>query len=402
MKLVEQTYIKKSDDYYKEIDGLAWKAKNLYNLANYHIRQEFFASGNYIGFFDLYHLLKGMDAYLDLPTKVSKQIVKRVATTWKGFMNAHRDWRSNPDKYLGEPKIPNYLDKEKGRYLLPYPIDAISRPALKKGFVKPSMTEMLIPTQVGDVKVCEVRFVPKTDCYVMEVVYESKEPELIPQNGVVAGLDLGLNNLCTVVVNKPDVQPLIVNGRGLKSVNRHYNKKRAEFQSKLTGKRKSSKRLRLLTQKRNRRIDSALHQASSKVVNYCVENGVTTLVIGYNKQWKQDIAIGRRNNQNFVQLPHRRLVDQIKYKAALIGLTVIEREESYTSKCSAFDLEPIKKHKSYVGRRVKRGLFRTAKGWLVNADQNGAINIARNVFSDEIFSELIATQPLCPRLVNPI
>ncbi|MBC6480084.1 MAG: transposase [Hormoscilla sp. GM7CHS1pb] len=310
---------------YPVIDYLSWRAKNLYNLANYHIRQEFFVSGNYIGFFDLYHLLKATDAYLELPTKVSKQIVKRVAKTWKGYFNAHRDWIKHPEKYLGEPKIPGYLDKEKGRYLLVYPLDAISRPGLRKGLIKPSMTAMYISTQVGDKKVCEVRFVPKQDSYVMEVVYEVEERPTKESTGVVAGLDLGLNNLCTLAIN-----------------------------------------------------------------------------IGYNDQCKQGIAIGKCNNQQFVQIPHRQLIDQIKYKGALVGISVVEIEESYTSKCSALDLEPILKHKYYIGRRVKRGLFRTAKGWLINADWNGAVNMIRKVFSNEYISELIEAQPLRPRVVNPI
>lgn len=212
----------------------------------------------------MYHLLKATEAYLDLPTKVSKQIVKRVSKAWKGYFAAHRDWKRNPDKYLGEPKIPGYLDKEKGRYLVLYPIDAISRPALREGYIKPSMSDMLIPTQVSGVKVCEVRFVPKTNCYVMEVVYEVEEPELTVDNGVVAGLDLGLNNLCTVATNRSDVAPLIVNGKGIKSLNQFYNKTKADLQSKLNEKCKSSARLRLLTQKRNQRVESALHQASKR------------------------------------------------------------------------------------------------------------------------------------------
>jgi putative transposase len=402
MRQVERTHVKLSSTYFSTVDDLSWRAKNLYNLANYHIRQKFFESGGYIGFFDLYHLLKGTEAYLDLPTKVSKQIVKRVAQTWKGYLAAHKDWKRNPHKYLGEPKIPGYLDKEKGRYLVPYPIDAISRPALREGFIKPSMTEMRIPTQVKDVKVCEVRFAPKTDCYVMEVVYEVEDRELTEDNGVVAGLDLGLNNLCTVATNCSDVAPLIVNGRGLKSLNQFYNKTKADLQSKLSGKRKSSARLRLLTQKRNQRVESALHQASRKVIDYCVENQVTTLVVGYNSLWKQEINIGKRNNQQFTQIPHRKLIDQITYKAALVGIKVIETEESYTSKCSAYDLEPVKKHKSYVGRRVKRGLFKTATGLLVNADVNGALNCILKVFSNDVMSELIGAQPLRPRVVNPI
>lgn len=401
VKLVERTYINKNHRYYKIIDDLAWKAKNLFNVANYHIRQKFFATKQYIGFFELYHLLKQEDAYRDLPTKVSKQIVKRVSQTWKGYFQAYKDWFKNPCKYLGEPKIPRYLDKEKGRYVLIYPPDALSRPALRKGIVKLSMADVYMPTQVID-KVLEVRFVIKNNCYVMEVVYE-KEPVKISNNPeVLASIDCGLNNLITIGTNQPDVSPMIVNGKGLKSINRWYNKVRANIQSSLKKKQKTTKKLKAITAKRNRQIDSALHQASKLVIDYCLEHQVSKLAIGYNYQWKQSINIGKKNNQNFVQLPHRKLIDQIKYKAVLVGIEVVETEESYTSKCSALDLETIQKHKSYLGKRVKRGLFKTATGLLINADWNGLCNIGRKVFGNEFVSNLIEAVPLSPIVVNPL
>ena len=125
-------------------------------------------------------------------------------------------------------------------------------------------------------------------------------------------------------------------------------------------------------------------------------------MIGYNSNWKQKINIGKNNNQQFVQLPHRKLIEQITYKAVLVGIEVIETEESYTSLCSSLDLEPIQKHESYVGKRVKRGLFRTAKGLLINADWNRLCNIGRKVFGNDFMSNLIGASPLSPRVVNPI
>lgn len=400
-KLVERTYIDQHHQYYQIIDDLSWKAKNLFNVANYHIRQEFFTNHKYIGFFDLYHLLKQADAYRDLPTKVSKQIVKRVAQTWKGYFAAHKDWKKNPSKYLGEPKIPHYLDKEKGRYVVIYPPDALSRPALKKGIVKLSMSEVYLPTQITE-KVLEVRFVPRDTCYIMEVVYEKEDTPVSNNPDVLASIDCGLNNLVTLGTNQPNIKPLIINGKGIKSINRWYNKARAVIQSQLTGKQKTTAKLKAITAKRNRQIESALHTASKLVIDYCLENQVSRLAIGYNSQWKQSINIGKKNNQNFVQIPHRKLIDQIKYKAALVGIEVVETEESYTSKCSALDLEPIQKHESYMGKRVKRGLFKTATGLLVNADWNGLCNIGRKVFGNEFVSNLIGALPLSPRLVNPI
>ncbi len=400
-KLVERTYLNKHHKYYKVIDELAWKAKNLFNVANYHIRQNFFTTNKYIGFFDLYHLLKQTDAYRDLPTKVSKQIIKRVAQTWKGYFQAHKDWKKNPYKYLSEPKIPCYLDKERGRYVVIYPPDALSRPALRKGIVKLSMVEVFLPTQVTG-KVLEVRFVHKNTCYIMEVVYECEDTSIVNNPDVLASIDLGLNNLITIGTNQSDVAPLIINGKGIKSINRLYNKSRANIQSRLQGKQKTTNKLKAITAKRNRQIESALHKASRLVITYCLEHKVSRLAIGYNSQWKQKINIGKKNNQNFVQIPHRKLIDQIKYKAALVGIEVIETEESHTSKCSALDLEPIKKHKSYVGKRVKRGLFKTASGLFVNADWNGLCNIGRKVFGNDFVSNLIGALPLSPIVVNPL
>lgn len=400
-KLVERTYINQHHEYYKIIDDLSWKAKNLFNLANYHIRQEFFANHKYIGFFDLYHLLKQTDAYRDLPTKVSKQIVKRVTQTWKGYFQAHKDWKKNPSKYLGEPKIPNYLDKHKGRYVVIYPPDALSRPALKKGIVKLSMSQVYMPTQITE-RILEVRFIHRDTCYIMEVVYE-KDDTVIPNNSdVLASIDCGLNNLITLGTNQPNIKPLIVNGKGIKSVNQWYNKVRATIQSQLIGQQKTTAKLKAITAKRNRQIESILHTTSKLVIDYCLKNQVSKLAIGYNFQWKQNINIGKKNNQNFVQIPHRKLIDQIKYKAALVGIEVIETEESYTSKCSALDLEPIQKHKSYVGKRVKRGLFKTATGLLINADWNGLCNIGRKVFGNEFVSNLIGALPLSLIVVNPL
>ena len=133
MKLVQKNYIESHNPNYPVIDELSNKAKNLFNVVNYHITERFLATQQYIGFSDLYNLLKQEEAYKDLPTKVSKQIVKRISHTWKKYIKAHKDWTKNPHKYRNEPKRPHDLNKDEGRYLVIYPLDAISRPALKEG-----------------------------------------------------------------------------------------------------------------------------------------------------------------------------------------------------------------------------------------------------------------------------
>ena len=180
--------------------------------------------------------------------------------------------------------------------------------------------------------------------------------------------------MATVAFNEGS-KPLIVNGRPLKSINQYYNKKKAQYQSRLKENKRTSKRICTLTNKRNNKVTDYLHKASRLLVNQLVSQGITTLVIGKNKNMKQDINIGKVNNQNFVQLPIMRFADLMKYKCELEGIKVLFNEESYTSKCSFLDGEPICKHDKYMGKRVKRGLFVSRSGIKINADVNGAYNI---------------------------
>ena len=194
----------------------------------------------------------------------------------------------------------------------------------------------------------------------------------------IAGIDLGLNNLATVTSNINGVKPIIINGRPIKSMNQYYNKKKSKLQS-FVGE-KSSNRLEKLTNKRNQKIDNYLHNASREIVNFLIENNIGTLVVGKNKQWKTDINIGKRNNQNFVNIPHARLINMIEYKCTLIGVIVKITEESHTSKCSFIDFESIEHHDKYIGRRKYRGLFLSKDKIKINADSNGSGNIIRKVF----------------------
>lgn len=174
-------------------------------------------------------------------------------------------------------------------------------------------------------------------------------------------------------------KPFIVNGKPLKSINQFYNKRKANLQSKLKNNAKNSKRISSLSLKRNNKINDYLHKSTTFIVNYLVSNNIANLIVGHNKEWKQDINIGKKNNQNFVSIPHSRFKELLKYKCELEGITYIETEESYTSKCSFLDNEEICKHESYKGKRVKRGLFKSNDGTLINADVNGSLNILKKV-----------------------
>ena len=378
--LVEQHVIQAGDPCYEEIDAAAFAAKTLYNLGNYTIRQSWLSGDGYIPYARLYHLLKETEAYQALPRKVSQLVLKQLDQNWRSFFAALRAWREHPDKFLGRPRPPGYKHKQTGRFLLTYNNQAFSRRWLRKGFVKPSQLDVYIRTQQTDVK--QVRIVPRREHYLVEIVYEREPEQHDLDESMFAGVDLGIDNLITLTSNQPGFTPVVVNGRGLKSINQYYNKRRAELQSQVGT--RSTKRLRRLTEKRNRRIKHLLHIASRRVIDHLVMGRIGTLVIGYNPNWKQWVNIGRVNNQKFVSIPHAMLVEMLTYKAELAGIQVVLQEESYTSKCSFLDGEFPEKREVYAGERIKRGLFQTADGSLINADLNGAYNIITKAFPKAI------------------
>ena len=201
----------------------------------------------------------------------------------------------------------------------------------------------------------------------------------------VLGIDLGVNNFLAMI-NTVNDEAILVNGKRLKSANRNYNKELARLKSiaKKENDRHITKRICQITEDRNNFVKDQLHKISNKVINYCVKNGITEICVGLNKEWKQEINIGKRNNQNFCGLPHSKFISYLKYKAERHGIKVLETEESYTSKCDALNLEEITKHESYSGRRIKRGLFRSKTGCIINADINGALNIVRKCKGDTV------------------
>ena len=399
MILVERHIIKQSHQHWLSIDRLSFLSKNLYNAANYICRQYFFATGKKYSLTDLYHLIKDSVDYSALPTKVSKQIIKRLVSTWKSYFEAYKEWQQHPAQFLGKPRIPRYKDKIKGRNVVIYYHESVYKAELKKGVCHLSMSEIKIPTKVDNV--VEVRLVPRATCYVVEIVYykQEQEPSSSPY---VAGIDLGLTNLVALTSNQPGFRPILINGRPLKSVNKFYNKTKAQLQDQLNEERKTTKRIQSLTAYRNRYVDNYLHNTSRRVVNLLQESEIGILVIGKNENWKQNLNIGKRNNQSFTQIPHARLIDQIAYKCQLAGILVVVTEESYTSKTSALDLETPRKHNTYLGKRVKRGLFESQSGIKVTADVNGSLQITRKVFPNAYTVEGIASAAVAPLKVTPL
>ena len=385
MILTERHIIKKTNSLYKELDMLCFLSKNLYNSALYTVRQVYFDNKKYINWININNqFIKDKQTdYYALPCKVSQQTLKMVDQNMKSFFNALKAKNS-------KPKLPKYLDKTKGRFVVTYTNQAISKTELKKGYIVLSKTNIRIKTKIHDVQ--QVRIVPQNNVIVVEVLYKADCKSNISDIRKYCGVDFGLDNLMSCGFS--DVRPMLINGRPLKSINWHYNKKKAELQSLLKNK-YTSNMLTNLTIKRNNKISNYLHKSSRLFINYLVSNDITDVVIGYNKEWKQGINIGRVNNQNFVNIPYYKLLNMLTYKCELLGIRVHITEESYTSKCSFLDNEEICKHDEYKGKRIKRGLYKSSDGRLINADINGALNILKKVIGEYEYDPiLVCSMPL--------
>lgn len=383
MYLVERHIIKTNNPLYKELDTVCFLSKNLYNKALYLVRQHYFNTKEYLDYYKMCNFLadsKDVDYYA-LNTKVSRGTLHLLDRNFKSFFTLLRKKKNK--EYNKSINIPRYLDKQ-GRYVAVFNKEAVSKVYLRKGLIKLANISNVVKTKVKLEDLKEVRVLPRGNHYILEVVYVKEEKPLVEDNGRYAAVDLGLNNLATVCSNVE--KPFIINGRPLKSINQYWNKEKSRLQSLLKGNKNTSKNIESITNKRNNRVKDYLHKSSRTIVNFLVSKNISTLVIGYNEEWKQNISIGRVNNQSFVSIPFYTFVQQLEYKCKLEGIKVVLTEESYTSKCSFLDNEPLEKQDSYLGKRIKRGLFRSAKNKIINADLNGALNILKKVLEEFQYS----------------
>ena len=388
---VERHLIRSSSPWFPMLDEFCHKAKNLYNHGNYLVRNKFIEDGVWMRYDELDKVLKKDLEYPDykaMPSaQAAQQVLRQLDKNWKSFFTAIKDWKNHREKYLGRPKLPKYKAKN-GKFILIMTNQncrlengEIRFPKTFKGFkVTPKFVSSQNHGREYDT-FQQVRFIPQGIYIVMEIVYTIKPIPQLADNGRYAGIDIGVDNLLTMATNTGSV-PLIVNGKIPKSVNQFYNKELAYWKSvcMMTSGRYSSARTQRLTAKRNRRIDDYMHKASRLIVDECVKQGISTIVIGKNKEWKQESGLSKRVNQHFVQLPFARLIQMIEYKAQEKGIAVILTEESYTSGTSFLDGEAPAKDSYDKRRRVHRGLFKTNDGRWINADVNGAFQILRKVF----------------------
>jgi len=379
----EQMYLPKIDT----LSQLCHNSKNLYNEANYIVRQEMFKTGKWTRYYNLAMILKDSDCFKSLNAQSSQQTLKVLDRSWKSFFKAIKEWKIHPEKFLGRPKIPSYKPKN-GESILIFTNQQVS---IKDGYLTfPKRADLRVKTRLADdTDIREVRIIPKGMGYVCEIVYEKKVEPLKLDRDRVATVDFGLRNIITIANNVGE-QPIIVKGGVLMSINQFYNKEKAELQSIYdTQKIHTGRKMKVLTTKRNNKIKDQMHKISHMVIEYCIAHNIGTIVIGHNENWKQNADMGKKNNQNFVQIPFYILTNQLQYKAEEIGDKVILQEESHTSKCSFLDSEPIGHHETYVGKRVSRGLFRSAKGIIINADVNGSLNIGRKAIP-KAFARVVA------------
>ncbi len=313
MQLVEQHVVGKSDLRYEVIDQAAFASKNLYNAALYEMRQAFIFQHVRLTYNEMDKRMKAHPAYKGLPAKVSQQVLRLLDKNWKAWEEAMDAYREDPSQFLGRPGLPGYLDKQQGRNILIYTIQALSKPALKRGEIRPSGLPLMVPTQHRNVD--QVRIVPRKGYYVVEVVYERQVQPAPVDPALMASIDIGVNNLAAITSNRVGFVPRIVNGRPLKSVNQYYNKRKADLQSKLADPKEFTTRMHRMLTKRTRRIDHYLHTASKGIIELLVSEGIGTLIIGKNPNWKQQAQMRKAEKQHFVQLPHARFVDMLCYSA---------------------------------------------------------------------------------------
>jgi len=372
-------------------------SKNLFNQANYVFKQQLSfhpnrsSHGYFTSSFELMNILRNQPTYLALPAHTSQQVIKFLVKAWKGFFNALKAFKQDPIAFQARPRPPKYKRKS-GFHLLYFTNNQVK---LKDGFLHfPKDINLRIATRLQECKIYQARILPKGSAFLLEIIYDksiSVEFTAEPKN--VLAIDLGVNNLICGVSNV--TKPIFINGRALKSKNQWFNKEKARLRSIYDLQdRETGIKMDDLRNDRYKQVEDFLHKTSKKLIDHCVLHKIDSIVIGYNSGWKQDVNLGKITNQNFVYIPFARLVEKIEYKALDQGVRVFLTEESYTSKCSYLDNESLEHQTKYAGKRVKRCLFRTSNGLLINADCNAAANIGKKVFP-VIFNPIYGTVSGC-------
>lgn len=412
--------------YNEHISHLCHIAKNLYNQALYDVREVYFWNQNH----QLPHEKKSVPTYSKLAKKFKtdenfKQLysstaqwtIKKVIDDWSSYWEGIKSYKANPIQFTGRPRIPGYKKKD-GEFILVFTNQACKIGKDKEGhfwllFPDKSRIDKIQTRLDWNTNLREVRIIPQggnKQGYKVEIVYDKEVEQIITlDKSRICAIDYGLSNIVAMANNIGET-PIVVKGSVVKSINQWYNKRRAELYMvydrqpiacRLKDRRpifnRDTEKLQNLTTHRNRVMKDIMHKISRYIINWCVNHNIGTLIIGHNDFWKQRINLGAKTNQAFVTIPYYILTKDIQYKAEEKGIDVKLVDESHTSKCSFLDNEPICHHEKYVGKRIKRGLFRSAKGIVVNADVHAGMNIIRKVFLNAFKdADRIAGTLTCP------
>lgn len=392
MRLVYKFNIKQND----KILELCKVSKNLYNQALYLVKTELKTNNKWLNYSYLNKELKTLQNldgdinYKLLKAQVAQQCLRILDKNLGSYVKSIKDYSKNKIKYKGCPRFPKY--KQDVNQLI-YTNRCCS--IKDDGYLYlDKKTKIKIPQfekyQTKLKSFQQVRIIPKLNkSFEIEIVYiGNTEYNIELDNNLYASIDLGIDNIATMIL--PNEKPILFNGRQIKAKNQYFNKQISRFKSELTNNKKTSKQIQELYSKRNNQLSDIFHKLSRMIVNKLIENKIGNIVVGYNKGWKDSINIGKRNNQTFAQISYNMLLNYLKYKCEMYGINLVINEESYTSKCDGLALEEINKHENYLGKRVKRGLFQSSTGKLINADVNGSLNILRKVIGDsDIITRII-------------
>jgi putative transposase len=399
MRLVEPHRSDRHDPRCAAIDAAACASKHLSNAARSHTRQAVIHQHRVSTDEDLARDVHARVEVRALPAKVAQGVLRPVPVAWHSYCAACAAWEADPSRVRGHPRRPTSCDQH-GRTRLPSTEQAISRAPKHRGSGVPAGLDRRIQTHQTSSD--QVRSVPQASPSTGEVIDERPVTPAAGDPARAAAVDLGVNTRAAVTFHQPGLAPLLVNGRPLKAINQWYHQRRARVQANLPEGVYASRPLDLLADTRARQMTAYLQVASRRVVDRLVNHRVGTLVMGTTDGWTHAIGRGKRTTQTCVFVPHARFIALLRYKAELVGIRVVVSDESYTSKCSFLDLEPVGQQAVYTGRRIKRGLFQAADGRRLNADNNGAYNILRQGVPDAFGNGIagVVVRPLRIALAN--
>ena len=375
------------------LKALCRYSKDMFNIANYNIRQFFFENDKYLSYCKNYDKVKNHNVYKLLGSTYSQKVLKKLDASYKSFFELIK--KKNKGEYDAFVKLPSYLDKN-GYFSLINDMFCINNGILKVPMSREfeqlyGKVNIKVPSNLLDKEITQIEIIPKYDCEYFEIHYTYKVSvkELNLNKSNFLSIDVGLNNLCTCTTNKGFA--FIIDGKYLKSINQFANKQDAYFKAILNKQGLfHSKRIYSIWKNRNNKIEDYLNKTVNYIINYCIKNDIGSIVIGYNTDITNSPNIGKINNQNFINIGISQLRTKLKDKCITYGIEFIEQEESYTSKASFIDKDDIpvfgKLPKdaegndikpTFSGSRIHRGLYKTKEGILLNADVNGSLNIMR-------------------------